>query len=343
MKKEYSPYIKLVADRNRPLFILDSGLNCIFSSDEDSLSVGDCLRDKLYEKLSLPLTESHELTAFLGNELCGIELIPAIREDGEACVLCRVVSGELAIKMATKSELCTDMISLSSKHEILAENVMQRLEKIQSSVNPASKKLETAQRDSLFLLASLKNTSEKLAILRHMGKRTLFDLSILCEKLAERYCNALANVGRAVDFIGSEGAYVYLDSRHAIAALVNALQNALIYSPADCIPSITVCRQNEFVEVRIQNKILTKNTDDTVTGSGLSVIRSFCEYAEGDCDMKFYNDKAVLMMRLPAAKQNKLKEHKLERDFFSAQYITRIPDFTEIKLRETELLLQMSD
>lgn len=180
-------------------------------------------------------------------------------------------------------------------------------------------------------------------------RETVVDAGELCENLAKRCNAALAKCGRRIEALIDPGSlYIYADSRRAVVALVNAVQNALLYSPKETEPILTVCyresRGRKFVEIRVVNEssmFSSKDFSGSVDvnfsyqrmGYGIPIIKRFVQVSGGWFDMTEENGRVTVTISLPAAHYGSGAELPLRKPS-AAQYDTGIPDFTEIMMRE---------
>ena len=125
---------------------------------------------------------------------------------------------------------------------------------------------------------------------------------------------------------------------------MNAVQNALLYSPKETEPILTVCyresRGRKFVEIRVVNEssmFSSKDFSGSVDvnfsyqrmGYGIPIIKRFAQVSGGWFDMTEENGRVTVTISLPAAHYGSGAELPLRKPS-AAQYDTGIPDFTEI-------------
>ena len=129
---------------------------------------------------------------------------------------------------------------------------------------------------------------------------------------------------------------------------MNALQNALLYSPRDTEPILSVYRRTEhgraFVEIQVINEnIMFTNKDfkDKVDinfsfqrmGFGIPIIKRFVQESGGRFDMRDANGRVILTMSLPGVPEShddyvQFSEPGME--FYNAD----TPDLIDIMLME---------
>ena len=206
--------------------------------------------------------------------------------------------------------------------------------------------IETAMSN---LSSVCENAFNYAEMLYRTQRETVVDAGELCENLAKRCNAALAKCGRRIEALIEPGSlYIYADSRRAVVALVNAVQNALLYSPKETEPILTVCyresRGRKFVEIRVVNEssmFSSKDFSGSVDvnfsyqrmGYGIPIIKRFAQVSGGWFDMTEENGRVTVTISLPAAHYGSGAELPLRKPS-AAQYDTGIPDFTEIMMRE---------
>ncbi|MFR0871106.1 MAG: ATP-binding protein [Oscillospiraceae bacterium] len=126
---------------------------------------------------------------------------------------------------------------------------------------------------------------------------------------------------------------------------MNAVQNALLYSPKETEPILTVCyresRGRKFVEIRVVNESSMFSSRISAAakfqlpadGYGIPIIKRFVQVSGGWFDMTEENGRVTVTISLPAAHYGSGAELPLRKPS-AAQYDTGIPDFTEIMMRE---------
>ena len=196
-----------------------------------------------------------------------------------------------------------------------------------------------------------RSTFEYIHILCHKPNPVRIECGSLLKAIVKRSNTLLANCGRSIDLVVSEeDCYINADKRHLMCAVVNAIQNALLYSPKDCVPSITIFKSsienNQYVVFKIINENIgyvdegRKLYENIMKiGTGIPAIKQFMKEVNGEFIIDDISGKVVTIMKFPAAKFYKKEALFFECDDFS-YYDTGIPDFLELKLREVAELFK---
>lgn len=188
----------------------------------------------------------------------------------------------------------------------------------------------------------VKNGYEYSLMLTH-GDPTVINAVALANGLVNR-CNAiLAKCARRVWFVAkAQRLLVAADSRHAVTALTNLIQNALLYSPRECVPVMTIdsCIENgrSCVLVQITNDSCLFIGEDELpeikfhrAGTGIPIIKRFAENADGRFFFNVSGHTVTVGIVLPEIKQT--DDLNIEEGGYS-YYDTGIPDIVEVKMRE---------
>jgi len=133
---------------------------------------------------------------------------------------------------------------------------------------------------------------------------------------------------------------------------VNAIQNALLYSPSDTVPTLMAFAEDSYVVVRTTNENLMHTEQEFANGkdiefndqradSGMSVIRTFVESAGGRMTCENDNGRFTLELRLPAATVDD-PECCFEREI-SMQAYSCVPDFVQIKMNRVAELFSKDE
>ena len=151
--------------------------------------------------------------------------------------------------------------------------------------------------------------------------------------------------------IEPEDLTIYADSRRTVVALVNAVQNALLYSPQDSEPVLAVYRREErgrnFVEFRITNENIMFTSRDFKDGIevnfsyqrlgyGIPIIKRFTKLSGGRFSMEEENGRVIVSITLPAYSDDSSPILTL-RNAEEHHYDAGIPDFTDVMMREVVL------
>lgn len=189
---------------------------------------------------------------------------------------------------------------------------------------------------------------EYLNMVMRMPNPIMIECLQFLKTIIERTNSLIAKCRRCIVFIhGDEPCYIGADRRHMIVALVNAIQNSLMYSTRECVPTITLSTVKEnkknYVVIKIVNDIAYYTEaqkplyeDDFSMNKfscGVPTLKRFAEETEGEFTLEKVDDKAVTLLKIPEVKCYEDNSLFFECDEYT-YFETGIPDFLELKMGE---------
>lgn len=347
--KTIKELMRLFSLGGRIVFLLDEELCCIYSGDRFFLSEGESLRMILGEELRLSENEVTNISCYRnGGFFCA-----SVSPFGNY-YFCEITDRRGALDILEKTDLLSEMFPACAAMEHSTGELWRCLNRLRGLL-PEQTLVSDMDR-ALFSLSAVERCFFDYVSMNGVPAVNIaFDLCSLCRRVCARCAEALAKCGRGIEVITEEcGLYVRADSRRAVIALVNAIQNALLYSPKDCVPLLTVRHilrgGRSFAEVRIVNEDIMYTDRDFAKacaerfpyrlGFGIPVIERFAELCGGEFAFTRENGAAQAVLILPAAPAAELEGCRLEDDRF-AVYDTGAPDLVDIRMREvTELFAE---
>lgn len=347
----FRPYISLFSGCN--VVCLDNRFRVI--SGGGVLEPGECVLKHVRETIPEPLSVVMEATLYINEQFYCLRLHPIKNASGESeAYIGELMTSEAARSIMERTDGPSDILPLYNAVEMNSAAIWKhaaslRYEMVRTKDYTRLSEvlgIETAMSN----LASVCENAFNYAEMMYRSQReSVIDVSELCENLARRCNAALAKCGRRIETLVEPGAlYIYADSRRAVVALVNALQNALLYSPQESEPILTVCYREErgrkFVQIRVVNessmfssKDFSGNVEVNFSyqrlGYGIPIIKRFAQVSGGWFDMTEENGRVTVTISLPSAHRGTGPELQF-RSPGAAQYDTGIPDFTELMMRE---------
>lgn len=343
--------------QNHPntVLLLDRVMGCVYSNAPKVFSEGQSLLNVVRDPLCYPLKEFTEIKVLLGGEYCCARITPVKNELGEAeLYICEIIGGEAALETAQKTDAAAKLLPPLTSVERSLSALWQQSTALRSRL------LSLGDFEALNYLGSMeaaladissvsKNMSEYTDMMFSENAPVCTDAVALVTKLMERCNAALAKCGRRVDFVCEpEELFVMVDSRHAVAALINAVQNALLYSPRDTVPTAVLYRtgteRHGLVVFSITNENMLFTDEDFKDavgvnfsyqrlGYGIPIIKRFAAEAHGSFSLTKDNGRVTAKLSLPAASPAEGSAVRFESPSAVA-YDTGVPDIVDIKLRE---------
>lgn len=329
----------------RPLFLFNSGLICIFSGDEQLFALGSSLLPALRRDVPFPIERSREEELYIDGHFYYAMLEPAYSESGELLCRCELIDRERALRIHDMTDAGAEKLPLYNSMQYHLADLWSCYDMLRKNKGERDDVLYRVEKDINKLFAILKNEHEYLHSIYGEERRTVFDIGKLCCKLDARCNQALAKCGRRFELIKPmEELFVNLSSRRALVALVNVLQNAMLYSPVDTVPIMSAFGEGNYAVVRIVNESIMYSSEDFAAstnpefnyqriGSGLPMVRAFTENAGGKLRIECKNGKTILELRLPMVKPDMSGYYYFEASYYPT-YTTSVPDFTEVMMQE---------
>lgn len=210
------------------------------------------------------------------------------------------------------------------------------------------KQLADIRRRTMYLNASAKNLFEFANMFYPKSTMKKIDVYALVEGIINRCNLILEGCCRRIEFIADKNDYfIGANQRHCITALINALQNALLYSRVDSCPIVTLSK-SVFTDVpyavlQVTNKCDVRTDENGNSpdlnfscqriGCGIPIIKRFTEESSGEFSMEEKNGIMTVTLKLPIIADEKIGEIVLEESEYT-YYNTGIPDIVELKMFE---------
>lgn len=348
-------YSAMFAGSPNTVVFLDRVMKCVSTNNSAVFPVGESLLTYVKEPLIYPFREYTEVRIFLGDEFYCARLTPLKNSYSDTWLyMAEIVSSDKVLDIAAKTDAASKIFPLCNSLEYNMASIWKNAIALERALLSEGdyEKLEQvfALEKSLAGIGSVtKNVFEYADMLFSKRDDVRIDAGTLLGKIVERCNGALAKCGRHLEYVCEPALpEICADSRHAVTAFINAIQNALLYSPQDSVPIVAVygikdgTRSGVQVRFTNENIMFTKkdfknevdvNFNYQRRGYGIPIIKRFAEMSAGSFDMSDENGRVVVTLTFPAAASVSGAEVRLEAPAFSF-YDTGIPDITELKMRE---------
>lgn len=318
-----------------PVILLDNRRVCLISGCRDRLAVSECV---------------DEHVATLSQRSGGCYEGTFCRHGHMYCIRYMAIGGLYIGEILGTNEVSfladlTDGVGNhvtaygTMEHELAKAWEKQRdLDRLLLDSSPEVRELMRELESSLYRVsANNRNVYEYLNMLRATGRRVAVDMAKLCRELACRCNEALRPTGRSIEYKVpmEERIFIRADVRHAVAALLNAMQNALMYSPKDSVPFVEVKSGGRKLFVIIQNE--RKYRDDATAvytlrnGYGIPMIRRFVSITGGELTLDLESSTASVVMSIPMISAQEIAEYALEETGLY-KYQGAGPDYVELQM-----------
>lgn len=351
----FKQYADMYSKHPYPVALFDRTMKCVHSNNEKVITAGTMLQGIAREPFALPLVRFSEIQVYLNSEFACARITPIKNDCGDAFLyICEFIFADTVLSMSAKTDAAAKVfplfntieynlsslwkLSTELSQELIAGQEFEKLEKM-FSLQQALSNISSAS----------KNALEYVNMMFAERTPVRLDAAALMNNLCERCNAALAKCGRGVDIVCEPVELaIFADAKHAVAALVNAVQNALLYSPKDSKPIASVfCKKENsrsFVVFSITNenimftdkdfkKAVNVNFSYQRLGYGIPIIKRFAEESGGVFSMSDNGGRVTVSVVLPAAPADPDSGVTLRQPPAPA-YATGVPDIVEIKMRE---------
>lgn len=302
--------------------ILDEAFFCVEYFGEKYIQKGECIIQRTNEPLPYPMVMPCDIVIMSHGENICAKIIPIwySPDDFEPSLYFVIFFDSIkAFDIMSRTDVILKLKPLlGSIEEIVAKawSSLESLEEMLDAVsNTETKNAFSDIKTNVSDIAHLTNNAFSFASM--ITEKPIFkrlDAIKYCDMLIKRCNAALAKCGRHIQFLCADrDLYISVDTQHALSAMANLLQNALLYSPRDFVPIITVTKsseENRSVEIRITNDRLTYSDCDfsdlgnigysyNQIGFGLQIIEYFVKECGGTMNTIHNNGMQTITLSFP--------------------------------------------
>lgn len=335
---------------NTPVVLLDGNFRCVYCNREGFFEEGRLLASILLTEIKKPVTICSKAMASLNGIKYTVRLMPFLDE----FYFCEFFDLQEVYELAEFSDCYSKVIVYTKSMNQNITDLWKKsneLEDYQRKINDPGlyDRILSFKRSLNALNSDIYSLSNILSMLFTVQDSKPVCVNRLLRDLIDRCNSLLSNCGRAIVFEREiEEYWIFSDEQHALVALINALQNALLYSSADTIPIVVLTslleKGKRYVVLKVINDgvyfINEKNGDKIDrnfafqrVGLGIPIIKCFVEECGGTFSMEDKNNKVILEIKIPQYIPHFTGELSLEspgRSYFK----TGIPDLVEIKMND---------
>lgn len=349
--KKYQPILSMFSGDN-PLTLLDESYHCLYSSD-GLFEVDSNIMGSVFGILSAPISSVTEVPVYKGGTFYCMRLYPLKGLCGEDLYVGEIISRDSVMSMLGCMDASSKLLPLYNAVEMKVAEIWTSLTRVHAELLKADNlgsisDLLSAEKAVCYISSACINAYEFVNMQSREQSRAVIDAVYLCEKCIKRCNYALAKCGRRVScFADSAELYIYADCHRAIVAVVNAVQNALLYSPRDTEPVVLIYSlhkgQRDYVEICVRNEnIMFSKSEfcDEVDynfnyqrlGYGIPIIKAFVKNSGGSFSMSEEEGTVSVKITLPAAHVN--PGVCVLRTSSSVDYQAEIPNFIDVMMSE---------
>lgn len=356
LKEEIKKFCNGFSD---PVAIMDNKFRCAFCNKPKLIPQESSMMSIFQKAIVLPLDKAHITMAMIKGRFYSVRIVP-LEDD---LYICEFFDRNMILSLAENTDIYDKILPIINDVEYNTAALWRGYNVLRSKLE--LEQHEDDQRCALELekhLTSLnsviKNVSEYTGMLFYTPKTNItVNLVSIVTGVIGRCNTILAVSGRYIDFVCEpEELYINAEVRHVICAVVNAIQNALMYSPRDCIPYVTLYKPNDKESNCVVLQILNDNLmyvdqksgeepginfDHQRLGYGIPIIKRFAELAGGSFSLNEENGKVRTVISIPLV--NDPAAEKGVGVLKNSQYVyykTEIPDIVELKMLEVNELFR---
>lgn len=352
-KEELKKYCNNFSD---PVAVMDKKFRCAYCNKPKLIPQESSMKSIFQKAVFLPLDEVHITMAVINGCFYSARIVPL---DGELYI-CEFFDQNTILSMAENTDIYGKLLPIVNDVEYNTAALWRGCRILRSTLEAEKSYngIRCALQFEKYLISMnsvIKNVSEYTNMLFYAPRtNAVVDLPPLIKVLVER-CNTILTVSdRYIDYVCElDSIYINAETRHVICAVVNALQNALMYSPRDCIPCVTLFKplnREDRITLQIMNDNLMyvdqkhgeepgKNFDHQRLGYGIPIIKRFAELCKGSFEFGENDGKVCTTVTLPTVKLPTSEKGVLNGSE-DVYYKTEIPDIVELKMLEVNELFR---
>ena len=297
-----------------PTMIVDEQLVCVYTTYPKFIPIGTGLALLVKEPVEIPLKKEKDVILIFGDITYCARFIPIDKKYS----FCQLLSVSEILTLASYTDMYYVIEERFAVLEECYRNIEESVRKL-SSLLPQKNKMKYSQIIDIVAeitkMRSLLHSMSDYAYtaLSSSVKDRVIDTHEMVRWLVNNSNKVLEKCGKCIEFITDVDAYyIYTNQRYAIIAILNAMQNALLYSSTDNVPivSLTKTTKNDknYVVLQIVNDIddyIETNDHNELDfacrrcGLGIPVIKKFAQRAGGEFYFEKNNSTARIGIMIP--------------------------------------------
>lgn len=353
LKKYCNRFSNLVA-------VMDNNFRCAYSNKPKLLPQESSMMSLFQKTVMLPPDSVHFTMALLKGITYSVRIVPL---DGELC-LCEFFDRSTVFSMAENTDIYGMILPIVNGVEYNTAALWRGFYSLRSILeeqedNDGIRSALGFEKYLTGLNSIMKNVSEYVNMLFYpANSKSVIDLAPILKGIVERCNTVLAESGRYIDFMCEPNeVYIKAEARHVMCAVVNALQNAVMYSPRDCIPNVSLFEplnnKDNLIVLQIVNRNIMyvdqkhgeepgRNFDHKRLGYGIPILKRFAEMAGGNLIFREENGQVVTTLQLPMIEKQVAENVSIPiKSPHYEYYKTEIPDILELKMQEVNELFRI--
>lgn len=351
MEFEQRLFIEKVCNAfNTPAAILDGNLTCLYCNREGFFEKGRQLASCMLTEIKRPITKESKAMVSMNGIKYSVRVFPFLDE----FYFCEFFDVQEVYSIAEFTDFYDHIMPYSqSMNKNIADlwmgsNVLEKALRERKEFE-LSDKLYELKRSLNALNSDNYNISGIVELMFKKQDPTPIQIHFLIKDIIIRCNTLLKKCGRAIEYESdAEEYYILSDKRYAMTALINALQNALLYSPGNTIPLVLLSsvleKDTRYVVMKVVNDSIyfvdEKNRDNFErnfnfqrVGLGIPIIKRFAKKCDGTFSMEEMNGKVIIELKIPQYIPEEPTELILESPGRN-HYKTGVPDLIDVKMND---------
>lgn len=338
------PFERIYSGCKNPVAFLDENLVCVKSSGV--ISPGESIAEFAVRGIHGKLDVFSELKLCKEGGCYCCRMFPIPGRDGDtAAYMCELIGVEGVNSLLEYVNIADYILPFFNTVEQSVMKAAKNIELLRNEFSDGSAKLlDEALSELNTATESCINYCEYLKTMYSGAAEAVIDAAEFCGKLVRRCNQTLMKCGRSIEFFCEpDNYYILADSRQAEAALLNTLQNALLNSPKNCRPVLTVSRVSRefdsFIEIQVicDSKLFTEMDFENIPDGalyrfqseyGTSLIDKFACTCGGSFSVHTENGREITVLSVPEAFP--AEEQLVLNAPGYAEYSTGLPSYAEI-------------
>lgn len=329
-----------------PVIITDNNFNVVYCNRSSFIKIGTCLSD--YAHTGFEVSSEKQTLAMV--VLKGIQYCARIMPLTDELIMCEIFDIESIRQLSQYLNILDKVMPLVegiNTYSMQGINLVFHL--FQNDKIADNPEMYNALMGIYRCGNNLRSISDNLRIYTKMlYERKLsefIDIYALVDGIIKRCNIMLSKCGRRIYFIGDDdGIFISADQRYVICTFMNALQNAVLYSPKDTVPTVALYKidncgkpmaclkvVNDDIYFSEDSLLDDANFSSQRIGFGIPIIRRFAELYGGEFSMEKLDGKVILMVKIPAYTGD---DKPVSDEINYPEFNSGVPDMVDEKMKE---------
>lgn len=352
MEFEQRVFIEKVCNSfNTPVAILDGDLTCLYCNREGFLKKGIRLASYMLTEIKRPIVKDSKAMVSMNGIKYSVRVFPFLDE----FYFCEFFDLHEVYSIAEFTDFYDNLMPYSRSMDKNIADLWLESNDLEACLRENDKfglsdKVYVIKRSLNALNSDTYNITSMVELLFRKQDPTPIQIHFLIKDIINRCNLLLKKCGRAIEYTSdADECFILSNKRFAMTALINALQNALLYSPGNTNPLVllsTVLEKDaRYVIMKVVNDSvyfvdekdrdnIERNFNFQRVGLGIPIIKRFAKECGGTFSMEERNGKVVIEIKIPQYIPPEHTELILESPGKGSCYKTGVPDLIDVKMND---------